>query len=56
MVSQAPEAFKAGAISETPLGRLGQPGDIAEVVAFLASEKSRWVTGQIIDVSGGLRS
>ncbi|MFE0107438.1 SDR family oxidoreductase [Streptomyces sp. NPDC059009] len=33
--------------------RIGQPGDIAELVAFLASDASRWVTGQCIDASGG---
>lgn len=35
-------------------GRLGQPKDIADVVAFLASEKARWVTGQNIRVNGGV--
>jgi 3-oxoacyl-[acyl-carrier protein] reductase len=38
----------------TPLGRLGQPSDIADVVAFLVSEDSHWVTGQIIGVNGGI--
>jgi 3-oxoacyl-[acyl-carrier protein] reductase len=38
----------------TPFGRLGEPGDIADVVAFLASPESRWVNGQIIGVNGGL--
>ncbi|GAA1545886.1 SDR family oxidoreductase [Kribbella lupini] len=38
----------------TALGRLGQAGDVAEVIAWLASDQSRWVTGQIIDASGGL--
>jgi 3-oxoacyl-[acyl-carrier protein] reductase len=41
-------------IQQTPLGRFGQPSDIAAVVLFLASEDARWVTGQIIQVSGGL--
>ncbi|MEU0087035.1 SDR family oxidoreductase [Streptomyces sp. NPDC006274] len=36
-------------------GRLGQPADIADVVGFLASEDSRWVTGQYIDATGGSR-
>lgn len=36
------------------LGRLGLPGDIADVVAFLASEEARWVTGQNLRVNGGL--
>ena len=38
----------------TPLGRLGQPNDIADVVAFLVSEDAHWVTGQIIGVNGGI--
>jgi 3-oxoacyl-[acyl-carrier protein] reductase len=40
--------------SVTPLGRLGQPRDIADVIAFLVSEDARWVTGQIIGVNGGI--
>jgi 3-oxoacyl-[acyl-carrier protein] reductase len=38
----------------TPLGRLGKPEDIADVVAFFVSEQARWVTGQIIGVNGGI--
>ena len=41
--------------SETPLGRIGQPQDIATVAAFLASDDSYWVTGQTISASGGAR-
>ena len=41
--------------AETLLGRVGQPGDIADVVAFLASDCARWITGQVIEASGGLR-
>jgi len=41
-------------IARTPLQRLGTPQDIADVVAFLASDQSRWITGQSISVSGGL--
>lgn len=44
----------AGIIGMTPLGRMGRPEDIADVVAFLASERARWVTGQAIGASGGL--
>lgn len=37
----------------TPLGRIGEPDDIARVVLFMASDQASWVTGQIIDASGG---
>jgi 3-oxoacyl-[acyl-carrier protein] reductase len=43
------------ALANTPLGRLGQPEDIANIVSFLASEDSHWVTGQDIIASGGMR-
>jgi 3-oxoacyl-[acyl-carrier protein] reductase len=39
--------------SQTSFGRLGEPEDIADVVAFLASEDARWITGQTIVVNGG---
>jgi len=42
-------------IKQTPLGRLGQPEDIADVVAFLASADARWVTGELLASSGGIR-
>jgi 3-oxoacyl-[acyl-carrier protein] reductase len=38
---------------EIPLGRIGTPEDIADVIVFLASEQARWLTGQVIKVSGG---
>ncbi|MFB6567116.1 MULTISPECIES: SDR family oxidoreductase [Streptomyces] len=43
----------AGLESITALGRLGEPEDVADVVAFLAGPQGRWVTGQTVDVSGG---
>ncbi|MFB8239639.1 SDR family NAD(P)-dependent oxidoreductase [Kitasatospora purpeofusca] len=47
-----PEAV-AGLESVTALGRIGEPGDVADVVGFLAGPRGRWVTGQTIDASGG---
>jgi 3-oxoacyl-[acyl-carrier protein] reductase len=47
--------FEKKATAETPLGRIGQPADIASVAAFLASDDSYWVTGQQIKASGGAR-
>ncbi|MEU8358660.1 SDR family oxidoreductase [Nonomuraea sp. NPDC048882] len=43
----------ANAASLHALGRVGQPEDIADVVAFLASDDARWVTGRVIDATGG---
>ena len=45
--------LEAHILDSIPAGRLGQPEDIADVVAFLASEEARWVTGQTIFVGGG---
>ncbi len=42
-------------VSQTPLGRIGQPDDIAKVAVFLASDDSEWVNGERITVSGGAR-
>jgi len=46
--------FEKQFIARTPLGRTGQPDDIAPVAVFLASDESRWVTGDTLAVSGGL--
>jgi 3-oxoacyl-[acyl-carrier protein] reductase len=48
-----PEAVEQ-AVSMTPLGRLGQPEDVADVVAFLVGEDGRWMTGQLVRAGGGL--
>ncbi|GJD82459.1 glucose 1-dehydrogenase [Methylobacterium haplocladii] len=42
-------------VRQTPLGRAGEPDDIAGVVAFLASDDARWLTGENITASGGIR-
>ena len=39
----------------TPLGRVGQTGDVADVAVFLASDDARWVNGSTLDVAGGAR-
>ena len=46
--------FEKQMIAQTPLGRLGQPGDVAPVVSFLASSDAAWVTGEVIYVAGGM--
>ena len=47
--------FEKQMLQSTPLGRLGNPQDIATVVAFLASDDARWVTGSLIQAAGGMR-
>jgi len=47
--------FEKLMVSETPLGRFGQPDDIARVAVFLASDDSQWLTGERITASGGYR-
>ena len=47
--------FEKALIQQTPLGRAGQPDDIASVVTFLASEDAKWLTGELIIAGGGLR-
>lgn len=47
--------FEAGAVAQTPLGRIGQVDDIASVAAFLASSDAKWITGETLRVGGGFR-
>jgi NAD(P)-dependent dehydrogenase (short-subunit alcohol dehydrogenase family) len=44
---------RAQAAAIAALGRIGEPEDIADVVGFLVSDDARWVTGQVLDASGG---
>jgi 3-oxoacyl-[acyl-carrier protein] reductase len=46
--------FETGIIAHTPLGRTGQPRDIADVVAFVASDDARWLTGEKLLAGGGV--
>lgn len=48
-------AEEASIAAGTPLGRVGQPEDIADVIVFLASPQARWLTGQLLYVGGGWR-
>ena len=54
MIDDYTPAIREAVAKNTTLGRLGQPKDIADVVAFLASDDGRWVTGQMVVVNGGL--
>jgi 3-oxoacyl-[acyl-carrier protein] reductase len=47
--------FQKNAVAQTPLGRIGQPQDVATVATFLASADSGWITGETFLVSGGYR-
>lgn len=47
--------FESGVVAQTPLGRTGQPKDIASIVAFLASDDSYWLTGEELYAGGGMR-
>ncbi len=54
MTQRLPEDLKQQLKSRIPLGYLGTPRDVAETVAFLASEKARYITGQVLNVDGGM--
>ena len=54
MTRELPEAQRATLLASIPLGRLGQPEEIAAVVTFLASDAAAYVTGETIHVNGGM--
>jgi 3-oxoacyl-[acyl-carrier protein] reductase len=47
--------FEKGVVAQTPLGRIGQPDDISPAAVFLASVDSKYMTGQTLNISGGIR-
>ncbi len=53
MCAHLSQEDRAALMEETPLGRLGTPEDVAHAIAFLASEKASFITGQILGVNGG---
>jgi 3-oxoacyl-[acyl-carrier protein] reductase len=54
MTDVLPDAIKTGVIGQIPLGRFGEPDDIANAVAFLASAEAKYITGQTLTVDGGM--
>lgn len=54
MTEVLPDSIKENAVAQIPLGRFGEVEDIAEMAAFLASDKANYITGQVIHVDGGM--
>ena len=54
MTDSLPDKVKEGIIGQVPLGRMGQPKDIARAVAFLAHPESDYITGQVLNIDGGM--
>ena len=54
MTDKLPENVKEYYLKQIPVGRFGNPDDVANVVEFLVSPKSDYVTGQVIEVTGGM--
>jgi 3-oxoacyl-[acyl-carrier protein] reductase len=54
MTASLPEKARNAMLNQVPLGRAGKPEDVAGVVAFLASERASYITGQVIHISGGM--
>ena len=54
MTAGLPEAVQKGFLAQIPLGRFAEPGEVAELALFLASDASSYITGQVIGINGGM--
>ena len=54
MTAALPEEAREQLVKSLPLGRLGDPDDVADTVLFLAGDASRYITGEVIKVDGGM--
>ena len=54
MTAVLPDKVREAMLGQVPLGRAGTPEDVADAVAFLASDQAAYITGQVIHVSGGM--
>ena len=54
MIRQMPEKILQSMVGHTPLGRMGQPEDIANAYAWLASDQASFITGTVLSVDGGV--
>lgn len=54
MANALPEKLRTDVLAQIPLAKFGQPEDVAEAVVFLASDKAKYITGQVLQVDGGM--
>ena len=54
MTADLPETVKEKALADIPLGKMGEPEDVANAVLFLASDQASYITGQVVNVDGGI--
>jgi len=54
-IARMPDRYKEMIIRDTPLGRMGTPEEIANVISFLASDEASFMTGACVEVTGGWR-
>lgn len=54
MTADLPETVKEKALTDIPLGKMGEPEDVANAVLFLASDQASYITGQVVNVDGGM--